>query len=94
MAITGATALTYLSAAGAAVSTIAAIKTLTAKKPESAADQQAAVDAKATQNSNARIAMRKKAMQSNSLLTGGGASAEQEPGAGILSGGKPTLGGG
>lgn len=54
------------------------------------AEAKAAV--KPTQDANAALALRRKALAENSLLTGGSMGATAAPAQGILGGGKPTLG--
>jgi hypothetical protein len=58
------------------------------KDAKKAAGAQDRSDAEAAQSSNARLAQRRRALSSQSLLTGGG-----DLSSGVLGGGKPTLGG-
>lgn len=67
MCITG---LELLAAFGTAASAASAVSTLTAKKPTDPAKLQAEADAKAAASANSRLALRSKALASNSLLTG------------------------
>lgn len=52
--------------------------------------QQAEAETEAATAANARIAARRNALRNNSLMTGGGLDAGPS---GVLSGGRPTLGG-
>jgi hypothetical protein len=89
--VTLATALSYATTAAQVASGVAAVHQAT-KGSGGGPDPmkaQAQADATAAQTSNARLAQRRRAMASQSLLTGGG----DVMSAGVLGGGKPTLGG-
>lgn len=79
-----------IAAVGSAVGAVAGLKSAhdARKASREAAGAQGRADATAAQSANARTAMRRRALASQSLLTGGA-----DLSSGVLGGGKPTLGG-
>lgn len=75
----GITATGALTAASAALSAASALKALTASGPKvlNPEEERAKADAKAAQDANSRLALRSKALASNSLRTGAPTSGEK-----------------
>lgn len=71
-AATGLTAAEVLTGIGGALSAASALKSLTSSGPKvvDPAEERAKAEALATQNANARLAQRTRALQVNSLATG------------------------
>ncbi|MEW6706613.1 MAG: hypothetical protein AB1430_17330 [Pseudomonadota bacterium] len=77
--------------AGAVVHSAEQQRKATHRAQDMAREEAAKAEATATQNANARIQQRRRALSANSLITGGGSSDIMS--SGVLNGGKPTLGG-
>jgi hypothetical protein len=89
MCLTLATALGYAATASQVVGGIAAVRSLTKGSGPDSGVELARTEAAAAQTANAKTAARRRALRSNSLVT----PSADVMSSGLLSGGRPTLGG-